>query len=94
MTTPSRWSSRPWQWALTALLVAGVPCAVAWPWWTARVVGAAVGVTAVVVGGRMLAAERRAASCPGVETDPNACGCDCEGCRHHCAAHHGLGSAR
>lgn len=60
-TTPSRWSSRLWQWALTALLVAGVPCLLAWPRGTVRVAGALVGVMAVVVGLRMLAAERRAA---------------------------------
>lgn len=25
--------------------------------------------------------------CPGVETVPNRCTCDCEGCKHHCGAH-------
>jgi hypothetical protein len=25
--------------------------------------------------------------CPGYETTPNRCTCDCEGCKHHCAAH-------
>lgn len=25
--------------------------------------------------------------CPGYETAPNRCTCDCEGCRHNCAAH-------
>ena len=60
--TPSRWSSRPWQWALTALLVAGVPCLLAWPRGTVRAAGALIGVTAVVVGVRMLNAERHAAA--------------------------------
>ena len=91
--TPSRWSSRPWQWALTALLVAAVPCLLAWPRGTVRVAGALVGVTAVVVGLQMLNAERRAATCPG-EAAPNPSRCPFEGCRHHCAAHHELGSAR
>ena len=26
-------------------------------------------------------------ACPG-ETDPRTCACPCDGCRHHCAAHH------
>lgn len=25
--------------------------------------------------------------CPGYETDPNICQCDCEGCKHNCSAH-------
>lgn len=25
--------------------------------------------------------------CPGYDTTPNICQCDCEGCRHNCAAH-------
>lgn len=25
--------------------------------------------------------------CPGYETDPNICRCNCEGCKHNCAAH-------
>lgn len=28
-----------------------------------------------------------AADCPGYESTPNRCGCSCEGCKHHCAAH-------
>jgi hypothetical protein len=27
-------------------------------------------------------------TCPGYETSPNLCSCDCEGCKHNCAAHH------
>lgn len=27
--------------------------------------------------------------CPGYDTTPNICQCDCEGCRHNCAAHRG-----
>lgn len=27
--------------------------------------------------------------CPGYETAPNRCTCECEGCQHNCAAHHG-----
>lgn len=61
MTGSSRWSSRPWQWALTTLLVAGVPCLLAWPRGTVRAAAALIGVTAVVVGVRMFNAERRAA---------------------------------
>lgn len=25
--------------------------------------------------------------CPGYETDPNICRCECEGCQHNCSAH-------
>lgn len=25
--------------------------------------------------------------CPGIETFPNYCQCDCQGCLHHCSAH-------
>lgn len=27
--------------------------------------------------------------CPGYETDPNICRCQCQGCRHNCSAHRG-----
>jgi hypothetical protein len=42
---------------------------------------------AVPVSGPGGAADETQASCPGVETQPNRCSCDCEGCRHNCAAH-------
>ncbi|MFJ8153909.1 hypothetical protein [Streptomyces sp. NPDC094468] len=32
--------------------------------------------------------------CPGYETKPNICRCDCEGCKHNCAAHSTLQQAR
>jgi hypothetical protein len=35
---------------------------------------------------RRLAAETQQ-QCPGVETVPNRCTCDCYGCKHHCGAH-------
>lgn len=33
-------------------------------------------------------------SCPGIETVPNRCTCTCQGCKHHCGAHHTDGSSR
>jgi hypothetical protein len=36
---------------------------------------------------RRMAAEAQQPACPGYETTPNRCTCDCEGCKHHCAAH-------
>ncbi|MFJ2110568.1 hypothetical protein ACIOEX_01345 [Streptomyces sp. NPDC087850] len=44
-------------------------------------------VERVVAAIRTAAGQPEPAVCPGVETEPNACSCSCEGCSHHCTAH-------